>query len=208
MKLNIGLNKKESLKELLNHNGEFVQIEDGRYLRVCQVEDAENPIDWGHCNFLNFHKGYPADNEFRTICDKNGKEHHISEFDTAEEIHAFLDRNDYVYICVHAYIYSGIALSENLSCRWDSSEFGVLYESKETIRKEINKQRLSAKSIEDYKEIMRWIMQELNYWLEGENYDIRFYNSKLEEEDVYNVNGYINLSNELERILGLDKRTA
>lgn len=208
MLIEIGLTNEQILEKVCHANNVATQMENRSYIKVEVDEFTENPLSWGWCHFFSCSKGALSDEDYKYITDKSGETYHISDFESPTEIEIFLEKNDYVYVRVCAYVHSGISLSESLSCPWDSGVFGYLYFSKADIRKELGKKRLSSKEVEDYKQTIRSMIPTLDQWLNGEVYIIRHYDENLNEieEEQEDAWGYSYLVDRLEEILGLSTK--
>jgi hypothetical protein len=64
-----------------------------------------------------------------------------------EEVDAIINNeHDYIALPVYAYVHSGVVLNTTgFSCPWDSGQSGIIYVSREKIRKEWGVKRISPK---------------------------------------------------------------
>lgn len=193
----------EALQTLIYSDGGIVQVEGGKYMRVLQDEFAENPLkDWDYGFFCTARK-WLRDEEYRVIYSKDDEGFSNDDFSSLDEIESFLDRNDYIWLRVCAYIHGGISLSEGLSCPWDSGVFGYIYVSKEEARRKTLKKRLTKNAKEEILNEMRMVMTELDHWLNGECYEIQWLDKDMEVEESMSIMGFGELEDELEIALGL-----
>ena len=89
----------------------------GKEVRISVDEFAENPLEWDfNPTLLSLLRRYNIG--VKTIIDKNGeKEFSVpDDFESIDDIEAFLSKNDYVYKKVYAYIHSNISLALEGNC--------------------------------------------------------------------------------------------
>jgi len=87
------------------------------------------------------------------------------------EIEAIANDKNNIVLPVYAYIHSGTCLNTTgFSCPWDSGQCGIIYVSKESIRKEWNVKKISAKLRAKVIENLRGEIDEFSKFLGGEVY--------------------------------------
>jgi len=108
--------------ETIEHNNKTIHI--------AYDDMPESPREWDNLGtFALFHNRYTLANE---------------EDLSIEETQEIAESNEYLALNVYMYDHSGIALScSPFSCPWDSGQVGIIYISKEKIRKEYNVKRIS-----------------------------------------------------------------
>lgn len=155
-------------------------------------EYAEDPLDWGHFEFFSTHKKYYTKNKNKTIADKEGNLWGIGNFDSLEEIEAFLSKNDYLYRFVYIYEHSGFCLwtsekrqnPNGMDMFFDSGCFGFLYVSKEKVRRNYGVKRITKKIQEQvYEHIDSFVSNEWEMYFNGEIYEYEVINNQGECED-------------------------
>lgn len=78
---------------------------------------------------------------------------------------------DNVALPVFTYIHSGIAMNTTgFTCPWDSGQSGIIYATKENIRKWFNCKNVTKKTIEKVKRIFEGEIKEFAAYLNGEVY--------------------------------------
>lgn len=90
-----------------------------------------------------------------------------------------------IWLPVYAYIHSGVALSTGnaypFNDRWDADMCGIIHVSKDIVRKEYGKQRISRKLYAQVESLLRSEIEELNQYLQG---DVYCYSIQDESGDV------------------------
>jgi len=90
---------------------------------------------------------------------------------SSEEIEAVEADPENVCIPVYAYIHGGITISTgSFSCKWDSGKSGVIYASRDSIRKFFGRKRLSKKTLERAVKVLEWEISQYNMYLQGDCY--------------------------------------
>ena len=88
-----------------------------------------------------------------------------------EEIEMIVKNDQFISLPVYAYIHSGTVLNTTgFSCPWDSGQCGIIYVSKEAIRKEWKVKKISAKLRAKVIENLRGEIDEFSKFLGGEVY--------------------------------------
>lgn len=96
-----------------------------KYVIIAQDEINESPREWDNLGTMAcFHRRY-------TLGDKD----HGLSLEEAQAIEA--DDKKYIALPLYLYDHSGITMNTTgFSCRWDSGQVGVIFVSKEAVRKE------------------------------------------------------------------------
>lgn len=130
----------------------------------------ETPRDWDNLgHMVCFHSRYVL-----------GDEHDF----TVEEIKEFIEREDVISYPLYLYDHSGITISITpFSCPWDSGQVGYIYVTKEELRKEFKKRRITNKVIDKAKEILRSEVEVYDQYLTGDIYEFIIRNEKNEIVD-------------------------
>lgn len=138
----------DTVKEI-NHNGKIIKI--------MYDESPESPSEWDNLG---------------TIAYKSGSKYVLGyeEF-PLEEMEEIANSKEYIWLPVYAYIHSGIALNTGgFSCPWGSGQSGLVFVSKQKIRQEYNKKRISKKLTESVKNILKSQVETFSQYLNGEVY--------------------------------------
>ena len=144
-----------------NYQGEKITLE------IIPDEYPENPREeWDNIGtMVCFHKRYSL-----------GDENHNIESDwffSWEEMEKYLYKKIDAGIVLPLYLYdhSGITISTSpFSCSWDSGQVGFIYVTKQKIRKEFNKKRISKKLLEKVKKILISEVNIYDQFLRGDIY--------------------------------------
>lgn len=146
-------------------------------IMITHDDCPEDPLSWGHFNFLSTNKEHYTDREYKTIRAKNGDLVSISEFESLEEIEKFLSANDYLYRYVYSY-----------------GNSGFLYVDKEKIRRDYRVKRITKKIQEQvYGHMISFASGEWEQYFNGDIYRYAIINSSDELEDsmcnIYGLEG-------------------
>lgn len=153
----------------------------GKY-RIDVILD-EDPIDpRGNDNLgtmVCFHRRYNL-----------GDNHNFSDPD---ELKDYLQRNKKkigVVLPLYLYDHSGITMNTTgFSCPWDSGQVGIVFITKEKMRKEYSKKRISKQLTERVKGYIINEVEEYDQYLTGDCYGFRITDTETDEE-VDNSWGY------------------
>ena len=89
----------------------------------------------------------------------------------SDEITAINRNKNNICFPVYAYIHSGTSLSlDSFSCPWDSGQCGIIYISKEKLKKEYDYKIITKKRIAKLREYLAYELEEFNYYLNGDVY--------------------------------------
>lgn len=107
-------------------------------LKVIRDDDPESPREWDNLGrMICFHPRYKLGDE---------KTEYFEKDPDAFQDHIKAHPKDYFILPLYLYDHSGITMSTGpFSCPWDSGQVGWIYVSKEAIRKEWGKKRISPK---------------------------------------------------------------
>jgi hypothetical protein len=100
------------------------------------------------------------------------------------EVLALLRRPDLIALPVYIYDHSGITINTTgFSCPWDSGMVGVIYVSRDAVRREWNKKAISPKLLDQVRKSLRGEIAVLDQYLTGQVYGFRVYDPEGEEVD-------------------------
>lgn len=104
----------------------------------------------------------------------------------ADEIESIMADANEIWLPVYAYIHSGTWLSTSnrrypFTDPWDSGMCGIIHVSKDTVRKEYSKQRISRKLYAQVESLLRSEIDTLNQYFQG---DVYCYSIRDENGDV------------------------
>lgn len=138
--------------------GTYRSADKKRILTVEYDEHAEDPRKW-------------AEYDSTMACvsrDLNIGDQHDYDVDALNEIQA---SDKYVALPIYKYEHSGVTINTTgFSCRFDSGQIGVIFISKEDIRKHNKVKRVTEKLVNEYKAKMVAEVAEYALYLEGESY--------------------------------------
>lgn len=148
-----------------------VFTKNGKTLTIIQDEFSDSPREM--CEPLGtmacFHKRY-------TLGDKH---HHSIEEATEIE-----NSDKFISLPLYLYGHSGITMSTTpFSCPWDSGKVGIIYVSKEKIRKEYNWKVITKKRLERIEGYLSNEVKEYDYYLTGRVYGYKITDENGEEID-------------------------
>lgn len=171
-------------------------------------EFLDCPLDGLEIIFLNTLKRYSFGT--KEIETKEGDVRSIpKDFDSIEEIESFLHQNGYFYAPVYAYIHGGIALSLSnsyqFSDRFDSGFAGFLCVRKDKLREIHSVKRLSKKILDKEFELWKALIEETNYWLNGDIYSVQVETKEGEFVDCFTSYGLYDLSKNMEKFMERNK---
>jgi len=151
----------------------------GKYrIDVILDEDPYNPRDNDNLGtMVCFHGRY-------NLGDKNhGIDHNM--FGGWGEMSAYIVKKEKVAVILPLYLYdhSGITISTSpFSCPWDSGSIGFIFVSKEKVRKEFSRKRMSKKLIQRMKEYLKSEVETYDQYLTGDCYGFRITDTETDEE--------------------------
>lgn len=130
----------------------------GCSVKVYRDESPENPRE--------------AFDNLGTILYKDGSRYLLGD-ETAyqEEMETLSNNPDYISLPVYVYIHSGIAMNTNgFSCPWDSGQSGIIYVSKEEVRKVYGVKAITKSVREKVENVLRSEIKEFSAYLNGDVY--------------------------------------
>jgi len=137
-------------------------------VKLCLDEFCDSsPREWSNLGRMGcVHRRYRlGDEETSNLLDKL-----VSECDGWDEVEQLLtDEYDAVVILpIYMYDHSGIALSTSpFSCRWDSGRLGLIYATREDLKREYGKQPIP---LEDVIEILKGEVSTYSAYVSGDVY--------------------------------------
>ena len=155
---------------------------DGRKLRLVieQDEFPEDPRSWDNletmlCCHREYHLGdcnsnKETEEQLAEICRKYGKsDEEIDEMTFAEEVQFILDQDDVCGLPLWLYDHSGISISTERICQWDSSFVGLIF-----VEKDFFIEHTCVTNEENWKKEARGMLEDkievYNYFLQGNVY--------------------------------------
>lgn len=152
-------------------------------LKIVNDNDAECPLRaWdNYFSFLSCHRRYYTESKFKTIYDNANNSFSQDDFDSLDEIEAFLSKQGYIWVKVYMYSHSGDTISTApFGCHFDSGVFGYLYATREQILDAFGGKRLTAELKRKALEGMESFVNETwDAYISGEVYGYQI----LDEED-------------------------
>ena len=125
----------------------------GYEIEIYQDEFPENPREWDNLTtMVCFHKRYDLPNE---------TEYNSDMFSSWEHLENQIHKDNDICVCLPVYMHdhSGITVrTYPFSCQWDSGQIGFIYVTKNKIKKEFNKKRISK---ELTKKVKQYLIHEL-----------------------------------------------
>lgn len=139
--------------------------ENGFNVEIFYDEDPESPREWDNLGTILYMKGS------RYTLGDEAVDH--------EDIEEITQSDKYVWLPVYAYIHSGIALNTvGFSCPWDSGQCGIIYASKDDIRKNFElKRNVTQKTIDKVYNIFKAEIETFSHWASGDVYGFAVKNS-------------------------------
>ena len=153
-------------------------------LSIQEEQEPTNPrsLDYTDCNVTKmvcFHRGY-----------KLGDDHDYKQddYNSWDELGAAIKKNENVVVILPMYMYdhSGQTIAtEPFSCRWDSSQIGFVYVTKEMLFEhiEIGRKRLSKNSVKKAIDAIKCEVETYKQYIEGDVYWYSLTNKITKEED-------------------------
>ena len=130
-------------------------------IQIHQDELGESPREWDNFSKLAlFHNHYNLPNEDNLA---------------VEDAIDILNDPDYFAMLIWGYDHSMLAIKTGarvypFNCPWDSGQLGIVYVSKNDVRREYSVKRISAKAQEKAFSLMRSEVEIYNYYLTGQVY--------------------------------------
>lgn len=176
-------------------------------LKIVNDNDAECPLRaWdNYFSFLSCHRRYYTESKFKTIYDNANNSFSQDDFDSLDEIEAFLSKQGYIWVKVYMYSHSGDTISTApFGCHFDSGVFGYLYATREQILDAFGGKRLTAELKRKALEGMESFVNETwDAYISGEVYGYEILDENDESVDsCYGFYGEKYAKQEGEAVLG------
>jgi hypothetical protein len=157
----------------------------GHTIKILTDDMAESPREWDNLGtMVCFHRNY-----------KLGDKH---DFQTPDEVLDFIKSPDVISLPLFLYDHSGITMNTTgFSCPWDSGQVGIIYITKETIRKEMSRKRgnkyvpikhVTKKDIERALDLLRSEVKTYDYYITG---NVTGFVIEKDDEDIDSCWGFI-----------------
>lgn len=143
-------------------------------IKIEYDNDSESPFEWGQYSFLSFH------NNMRNINNESTEQIDIEDLGIKEVFKKI--NKDNIFIPMYLFDHSGWTVSSApFSCSWDSGMAGLLYISKERIRKEFSWKKITTKRKNEIKKYLEGFIETLDSFYTSSVYSYRIIN---EYDDV------------------------
>lgn len=124
-------------------------------VKIMRDSDASSPREWDNLGEILYRK-----NNRYTLGDRECSE---------EELAAIAKDPANICLPVYAYIHSGTTLSTKpFGCRWDSGQCGIIFTTKEKIKKEWGVSRISSKLMKTVRDGLAGEIETFNQYINGE----------------------------------------
>lgn len=165
------------IKTLTKERTVTVKKQDTVTIEIVPDSDSETPRSWSNLGTMLYLR-----NRSYTFGDREA---------TQEEMQAILADKDMIALPMYAYMHGSVVMNTvGYSCPWDSAQVGIIFVSKEAIRKEWKVKRISAKLMETVLSNLRGEVNTYSQWLNGEVYGYRIKDESGEEiESCYGFYG-------------------
>lgn len=142
---------------------------DNYKIEIVQDNHPENPRNWDNLGTMAcFHSNYNL-----------GDKHKFSK-DEIREI--YKNKNEYISLPLFLYDHSGITMNtKGFSCPWDSGQIGIIFVSKEQVRKEYNWKIVTEKRKKLIQKYLNGEVEIYDQFLTGEVYGFQITNTKTGE---------------------------
>lgn len=163
----------------------------GLTVRIVQDEYPESPREWDNLGTLVLRE-YKSDENFeigRNVENVTGNLEYDLMLSHAKS--KGLNINDIIFKPVYAYVHSGETFATTpFECRWDSGLYGVIYVTKQKVRKEYGAKRISKALNEKVLNILEGEIKDYDTWARGEVYGFII---EKDEEHLDSCWGYYSL---------------
>ena len=150
----------------------------GKYkVETVHDEHPESPRQWDNLGkMVCFHNSYNLGDEH---------EYRHQDYQGWEHMEREIIKNEDVGVILPLYLYdhSGITMNTTgFHCPWDSGKVGFIFISKDKIRHEYSKKRISKQLINKVKEYLKAEVDVYDKYLTGDTYGYRITNTETDEE--------------------------
>lgn len=162
------------MNDPMNDPIKTIPLTEGRTFEIFQDFDPENPRNWDNLStMVCFHKRYD-------LGDKH--DYNKSDFQTWSDLRARIEKDHDPAVCIPLYMFdhSGVSIGAGWETEmrfrqadgagWDWGQIGYVFVSKEKVRKEYLKKRLSKKTIERATRCVMAEVETYNQWQQGDVY--------------------------------------
>lgn len=152
------------------------ELRDGHILQIFRDTWAESPRSWDNLGTMAiFHKRYNFGDEV------NFK---IEDFTSWAEMEEHLKKEAAVILPIYMYDHSGITINtEGFACPWDSGQVGFIYATKDELRAEYSKHKITTETIQIATQILEAEVKIMNRYLSGDLYGFHLIKRTPGEED-------------------------
>ena len=138
--------------------------ESGNTALIIQYDiDPESPRDWDNLGtMVCWHSRYNL-----------GDGHH---FDTPDDFHEEIDKDDAIIIPLYLYDHSGLAMrTTSFNDLWDSGQVGYIYVTDERIRKEYDVKKITKEIREEVRNVLKSEVGTYDQHISGNVYGFQLY---------------------------------
>jgi hypothetical protein len=154
-------------------------------LEIAYDQYTDSPRDWDNLGEILCRNNRYMSNELRL----DSKYDDIFANGTMEDIERLLDKLGYFHERISVYDHSGVSIYLGKPCcRFDSCYIGLYVVSKERVKKEYDKKRISRKLQNKVKEIMKGEIDTFSNWLDG---NVFSYTLSKNGEEIDSCGGFI-----------------
>lgn len=149
----------------------------GYTIKIYQDDEAESPRDWDNlgtmaCNHRKYNLGdvQVTDEEdfLLNLVDGDVYNQHYWDNEDTGWLWKQAEKELCVILPLYLYDHSGITMRcTPFSCPWDSGQVGYTYVTKEQVRKEYNRKRITKKLRDRVEKVLRQEVQTYNDYLTG-----------------------------------------
>lgn len=153
-------------------------------INVYRDTDGENPRD--NCDYTS----HFWNNTYRYTFDRSRESKFGDILDDNDRLSKDFIK-DHIFVKVYLYSHGGETVSTTPFCdRWDSGLFGILAESKESVREEFGVKRISPKLRKKIVDRLTAEVNEFDQWLTGEVYGYTVTPVDDTDNDLYSCWGF------------------
>lgn len=166
------------IAETIDYKGYKVEVmwdpeaEDPLCPMYADADEAYGLMVCFHSRYTLGHYNHP-DNEWSKHLDRDGFNEYLQE-----------NKRDIISVPLYLYDHSGITMNTTgFSCRWDSGMVGVYFITKEEIRKQYCRKRVTKKLANKVRETLQAIVETYDQYLTGEVFGYRVIDPQGNETD-------------------------